>query len=377
MLLFASVVAPLLITRARVEASCFLICDDDDTDVTRDFIDYVANSKAFKGLVYISKVETIAEGQRLIDDGQVSGMLYIPRDFYKEFSEGKNVTVDVYGNTFHTMETVLVIVAVEAALNTVGRSQNALNVIRDYAVSQVGSSGDVDVLYDELLDLGIKVVTNRKAVIGQEGFISPAGELLPAELYLSAMLAWFLSLATLPLSSFSAGDFSASVLQRGLRARGMRSRFLTARLLSGAVFLLLVTLLIFPIGLGASSLDRMFRGNTAAFFAAVMLLALSFSAISLGLSALLKSSDAAVWVGFWLIVLFAMAGGAILPDSMLPDWAKAIGQWSPVRSAMRLLAGTVFKFDAGVYWWDMLKAGLWGVVGALCAGAGFMRRSAA
>ena len=377
MLLFASVVAPLIITRARVESSCVMICDDDNTEVTQDFINYVANSKAFKGLVYISKIDTIAEGQKLIADGQATGLLHIPRGFYQDFSDGKAVTIEVFGSEFHTMEAALVMIAVETALNTVGRSQNALNVIQDYAESKGVDKGDVDALYDELMDLGIKVVSNRKSIIGQEGFVSPAGELLPADLYLSAMLAWFISLATLPLSSFSAGDFSASVLQRGLRARGMSARFLAARLMSGAVFLLLVAFLVFPIGLGASSLDRMFRGNAAAFFLAVALLALSFSAMSLGLSALLRSSDAAVWVGFWLIVLFAMAGGAILPDSMLPAWAKAVGQWSPVRAAMRLLAGTVFKFDAGAYWWDMLKAGLWGAAGAVCAGVGFTRRTAA
>ena len=377
MLLFASVVAPLLITRTRVETSCVVICDDDGTDVTQDFINYVANSKAFKDLVYISKVDSLEEGQRLIDTGEASGMLYIPKDFYKDFSEGKVVTIEVFGTEFHTMESALVMVAVETALNTVGRSQNALNVIRDYLEARDVDQGEVDTFFSALTDLGIKVVSNRKAIIGQEGFVSPAGELLPAELYLSAMLAWFIALAALPLSSFSAGDFSASVLQRGLRAPGMRTRFLAARLLSGAVFLLLVAFLIFPIGLGASSIDRMFKGNAAAFFAAVLLLALTFSAMSLGLSALLKSSDAAVWVGFWLIVLFAMAGGAILPDSMLPGWAKAVGQWSPVRTAMRLLGGTVFRFDAAAYWWDMLKAGLWGVAGAVCAAAGFMRRTVA
>jgi hypothetical protein len=121
----------------------------------------------------------------------------------------------------------------------------------------------------------------------------------------------------------------------------------------------------------------MFSGNTAALFAAMALLAVAFSAMSLGLAAWLRSSDAAVWVGFWLVVLFAMAGGAILPDTMLPLWAKALGQWSPVRAAMRLLAGAIFKFNAGAFWWDMLKAALWGIAGTACAILGFRRRTAA
>jgi hypothetical protein len=377
MLLFASVVAPLLIERVRVQTTSFVVCDEDNTEVTKEFIDYVANSKAFKNLVYIYKVDTLEEGQHLIDTNQVSGMLHVPKNLYKDMSAGKNVTLGLYGNTYHTLECSLVLVAVETALNTVGRAQNALDAVRDYAVSFGAGEDDADKFYNTLLDLGIKVLADRKAMLGEEGFVSPAGEYVPAELYLSAMLAWFIALAALPLSSFSAGDFSEAVLQRGMRTGGLQIRFLTARLFSGAVFLLLVAFLVFPVGLGASSLDRIFSGSTPALFAAMGLMALSFSAMSLGLSVWTKNGDAAVWIGFWLIVLFAMAGGAILPDSMLPGWAKAVGLWSPVRAAMRLLGGAVFKFDAAAFWWDMLKIGLWGVFGTLCAVLGFRRRTAA
>ena len=377
MLLFSSVVAPLLVTRSRVAASAFAICDEDKSDVTTRFIDYVANSKALKNIVYIFTVETLAEGERLIETDQVSGMLRVPPGLYEDIDAGKDVSLDVYGTTYHLLECALAVIAIQTALNTVGRAQNALNAVRDYAVSFGADKADADGFYSNLLDLGVRVLTDRKAMLGDEGFVSPAGEYLPAELYLSAMLTWFLALAALPLCAFSAGDFSASVLQRGMRSGGLRTRFLLARLLSGAVFLLLVTFLIFPVGLGASSLDRIFSGNGLALFAAMALLALSFSAMSMGLAAWMRSSDAAVWVGFWLVVLFAMAGGAILPESMLPGWAKEIGQWSPVRAAMRLLAGTVFNFSGDAFWWDMLKAGVWGAFGTACAVFGFRRRTAA
>lgn len=376
MLLFASVIAPLLITRTRVAASCFVICNDDGTDITKEFINYVANSKAFKGVVYISAIDTVAKGQELIARNEVSGMLYIPKNFYSDLSNGKNVRLEVFGDTFHTLECSLVLVAVESALNTAGRAQNALAAVRDYAVSLGADGNDAQTFYDKLLDLGIRVVTDRKAVLGQDGFISPAGDYLPAELCLSAMLAWFLALATLPLASFSGGDFSMSVLHRGMRTRGMRLKFLAARLISGALFLLLVTLMIFPIGIGASNLDRLFSGNIAALFASMGLMAVSFSALSLGLSAWMPNSDAAVWIGFWLIVIFAMVGGAILPDSMLPAVAKSIGLWSPVRAAMRLFASAIFKFSAQSFQWDMVKMGIWGIFGIIAAGAGFMRRAA-
>jgi hypothetical protein len=48
MLLFSSVIAPLLVTRSRVAASCFAVYNEDGTQVTKEFIDYVASSNPLK-----------------------------------------------------------------------------------------------------------------------------------------------------------------------------------------------------------------------------------------------------------------------------------------------------------------------------------------
>jgi hypothetical protein len=377
MLLFASVVAPLLVTRTRVQGTCFAVCNEDGSRATQQFIDYVANSKSLRGLVYVFNVDTLEKGLALVASGEVSGMIHIPAGFYEEMRAGRDVSVDLYGGRMYHLECSLVVIAVETALNMVGRGQNALDVVRVFAVEQGVGEEAADAFYDDMLDLGIEVVTNRRAMLGEEGFVSLAGDYLPAEYYLAAMLALFLALATLPLSGFSAGDFSMSVLQRGMRTGSMRLRFLTARLLSGAIFLLTVTLLIFPVGLAAASLDRMFDGNSVALFVAMGVMALSFSAMSLGLSAWVPGRDAAVWAGFWLIMIFATTGGAILPEGMLPEWVKNLGLWSPVRAAMRLLAGTVFDFHADQFAVDLMKMGVWGAVGGILAAAGFMRRAAA
>lgn len=166
-----------------------------------------------------------------------------------------------------------------------------------------------------------------------------------------------------------------SVLQRGMKSRSMRVKFLLARLLSGALFLLTVMLMIFPIGIISSSLDRFFHGNIAALFIAMGFMAFCFSALALGISAWMPNPDAAMWLGFWLIVAFSLIGGTIAPESMLPGWAKDLGLWSPVRSAMRLFSTGIFNFEAAAFGIDMLKTGLWGLVGSLLAAIGFMRKA--
>jgi ABC-type multidrug transport system permease subunit len=269
-----------------------------------------------------------------------------------------------------------VLVAVQTALQTAGGAQNGLRAFERDAAALSGDPGGAAALYEAMLSCGIGAITNRQAILGQDGFISPAGGYLPSEFYLSAMLTWFLALAVLPLAGFSSGDFSLSVLQRGMKTGAMRRHFLTARLFSGAVFLLAVMLLIFPVGLVSASLDRLFAGSVPALFGSMLFLSLCFSALALGISAWMPNRDAAMWIGFWLILALGMAGGAIVPESMLPGWVVRLGAWSPLRAAMRLLASGIFRFDAASFGIDMLKTGLWGLLGAVLAVAGFSRKAA-
>jgi hypothetical protein len=368
MLLFTTVVAPLLVTRSRVDASCFAIYNEDGTDVSKEFIDYVASSKSFEGIVYIFGVDSLEEGLELVRTQEASGLLYIPAGFYDAMSKGSDVSLDIYGSDLHILECSLVLTALETALTTAGGAQNALGLLKEDVLALGGSAEGSEELYQSMLSCGINVITNRRAVLGEDGFISPVGGYVPAEFYLSAMLTWFLALATLPLAGFSAGDFSLSVLQRGMKTRAMRAKFLSARLLSGTLFLLTVMLMIFP-------MDRIFNGNLGALFVSMGFLALCFSALALGISAWMPNSDAAMWLGFWLIIAFSLAGGTVAPESMLPGWVKDIGLWSPTRAAMRLLSTGIFSFDAASFRVDMLKTGLWGLLGAAFATVGFMRKA--
>jgi hypothetical protein len=375
MLLFTTVVAPLLVTRSRVAASCFAIYNEDGTQVSKDFIDFVASSESFEGIVYLFNVNSLEEGLGLVKTGEASGLLHIPPGLYDDMLNGKDVSCDIYGADMHILECSLVQTAIETALNTAGGAQNGLYALRDDVLKLGASTEGADGLYESMMDCGINVITNRRAILGEDGFISPVGGYLPAEFYLSAMLTWFLALAILPLAGFSAGDFSMSVLQRGMKTRAMRLKFLSARLISGALFLLAVMLMVFPIGIVSSSLDRLFHGNIAALFLSMGFMALCFSALALGISAWMPNRDAAMWLGFWLVIAFSLLGGTAAPESMLPGWVRNLGLWSPVRSAMRLLSTGIFNFDAAVYRVDMLKTGLWGMIGCVMAAAGFMRKA--
>jgi hypothetical protein len=376
LLLFTTMVAPLLVTQTRVAATAFAVYNEDGTKVTRQFIDFVANAKSFQGIVSVFTVNSLEKGLRLVKNHEASGLLHIPAGFYDAMSGGRDVTMDVYGGDTNVLECSLVLTVLETALQEAGGAQNALGALHADVIRLGGSEESADGLYDAMMTCGMGAITNRQAVLGPGGFVSPTSGYLPAEFCLSAMLTWFLALALLPLAGFSAGDFSMSVLQRGMKTRSMRLRFLAARLLSGAVFLVAVMAIVFPAGAVSSGFTRFFNGNTLALCGAIFFMALCFSAIALAVSAWMPNRDAALWLAFWLIVVLSLFGGTAAPESVLPGWARAAGQWSPIRSAMRLLAGGIFNFDGAAFVTDLLKTGLWGLLGCVLAAVGFTRKAA-
>lgn len=376
MLLFTTMLAPLLLTHKRVAATAFAVYNEDGTKTTKQFVNFVANAKSFEGIVSVFSVNSLVEGKQLVETHEASGLLHIPTGFYDAMATGKDVTLDIYGGSTNILECALVLTVLETVLNTAGGAQNALGALRTQVISLGASQDGADKLYDAMMSCGLSAITNRQAVLNPSGFVSPTSGYLPIEFYLSAMLTWFVALATLPLSGYSAGDFSAAVLHRGLKTESRRRCFLMARFLSGALFLLAVMLLIFPVGAVSAHFSRFFNGNTPALFAAMVLMAMCFSALALGLAAWMPSREAALWLSFWVILVLSGVGGTAAPESMLPGWVRTVGQWSPIRSAVRLFASGIFNFDGGAFQMDMLKLACWTVVSGGLAAAGFKRKAA-
>jgi hypothetical protein len=183
LLLFTTVVAPLLVTRARVEATCFAVFNEDATPVSKQFIDYVANSKSFDGIVYIFCVDSLEQGRELVRTNEASGLLYIPAGFYEAMSGGEDVTLEIYGSELNILECSLVLTAVETALNTAGGAQNALGVLRRDVLELGASEEGADQLYDEMLSCGIHAITNRRPCWGRMVLSLP-----PADIFRSSFI---------------------------------------------------------------------------------------------------------------------------------------------------------------------------------------------
>ena len=227
-------------------------------------------------------------------------------------------------------------------------------------------------LETELND-GIEQYLRRRASLGQGGTVSPMGELFPLEYYLSALFSLFAALAMLPALYLSAYDLSGPVCRRGLLAdKRITIRYYGARWLSGAALILLTLVLLLPTGGLIKGLDIFWGNNNGlmwpALAAALTLISLSFSALSLLLAGLIKQPRLALWCGFLVILLMAALSGALVAEGKLPQLLAEAGRWMPLKSAMSLIANVLFSLDMSRFVQDMLRLLLMLV---LCLGGGF------
>jgi ABC-type multidrug transport system permease subunit len=182
----------------------------------------------------------------------------------------------------------------------------------------------------------------------------------------------------LPLIHLTASDLSGSILKRGLACGRRHRRFFLARVLAGAIFILMVLLMIFPtsglLDLADRFIGRAYGGNLLALVLTILLTSLCLSALAAALAVWTGKVQAAVWIGFYLVLGMAATGGALIPEQSLPAWLAATGACLPLRSALRSLACALFRFDPALYWPDTAKLLLLTGVFLLLGLWGFARR---
>jgi len=70
-----------------------------------------------------------------------------------------------------------------------------------------------------------------------------------------------------------------------------------------------------------------------------------FVGLMMLLSTLGRTEAAASGVGWAVLLLMAMVGGAMIPVFLMPDWLQTVGDFSPVSWSIRALEGAVWRGD--------------------------------
>jgi hypothetical protein len=358
MLLFASVVAPMMFTGKGLHFNLALYEEDNSLEV-RAFIFQLVHSRALEGLVNIREVDSLDAGLQLLERQEVSVVMHIPRDVLEDIRSQKPVEVSIFSTPEHALEQELIRMTLGQSLLLVGQGQNQMEAAKTFIMKQGVPLADADIFLHDMTYEALAQYMLRRQILGETGTLSPLGEYVPVEYYLAAIFALFAAFAMLPLIHFTAADLAGSILRRGLACGHGVLRFYLSRIGSGSLFILLVLLMVFPttwlLNQADAFIGTAYQGSLLALILTIVLSAFCLSALAAALASWIGKAQPALWAGFYLALGMAAAGGALVPDRLLPDWLAAAGRLLPVRACMRGLAGALFTFDAGLFWADMAK----------------------
>ncbi|NCB30565.1 MAG: ABC transporter permease [Clostridia bacterium] len=362
LLVFGSVVAPMLAGSPEMVIP-YAVCNEDGSEAVTLFINLISRSESLRDLSAMYPVADLETGYRLLESGQVLVLVHIPQDFYQRITRGEDAQVELTAYPAHTFEQTMIFLTLDGALSAVGQSQNLMHMVGEAARRAGAGEEESETLVNEGLDYAIRQYMERRTALGKGGALSPTGDYLPLEYYISAIFALFAAMAMMPALRLTAADCGGPLLRRGLLAsRSQVRRYCLGRLLSGALLIFLTLAILLPIcGLFRSMGSVLYwgRDHTAwgwvALLVALPVISLTFSALALAIGGAAGEPRLGLWCGFYAVLLMAALSGALLAEGRLPAILAEIGHWTPLKPAMRIIAGTLFSFDAGRYAQDMLR----------------------
>lgn len=359
LLIFSMVVSPMLFTGRGLHFNLALLNEDQSAEVN-EFINQLIHSQALADLVSVYPVDTVERGIALAEQGKVSVFVHVPPDIFSDIRSGREVRATIYGTSAHSLEMELISMILDSSLSLVGKSQNIMEAARRILLQKEASWEDSQAFLSDATRFAIREYMGRRELLGRSGPLSPLGEYLPVEYYMSAIFSIFAALSMLPLIYFSAADSNGSILRRGLLCGMGAGRFFAVRIASGALFIFLVLAMLFPssalLRLSGEMLGGAYANSFGALLVSMLLTSLVFSALALAIATWIPGEKAALWAGFFLAVCMAVLCGALIPEGALPEMATAIGRWLPLRASMRMLSASLFDYQQEAFVRDAAKS---------------------
>jgi ABC-2 type transport system permease protein len=118
-------------------------------------------------------------------------------------------------------------------------------------------------------------------------------------------------------------------------------QFITAKLIP----FWLLSLLIFSIGLAIGKLvfGIPMRGNLLLVYLAAMVYLVVVLGLGLWISTITRTQQQAMFVAFFVILIFLLMGGLFTPVDSMPDWAQAVAQANPVKHFVFIMRAVLVR----------------------------------
>jgi ABC-2 type transport system permease protein len=293
-----------------------LVVDEDRTTVSAGLVQRLEAGRQFR---VVRAEPTTTDVEHALLDREVTAIIHIPRDF-------------------------------EADLVLHGRApvQLVLNAEEGAAVGIVQSNaGAILDSYAAELERSLPRLARRQSVLGAatldlrtQRWFNPTRNykhyMVPA-----LMVALTTIIGLLLTAQNITREYELGTLEQLNVTPMTKVQFIAAKLIP----FWLLSLVIFSIGLTIGKLvfGIPMRGNLLLVYLALMVYLVVVLGLGLWISTITRTQQQAMFVAFFVILIFLLMGGLFTPVDSMPDWAQAVAQANPVKHFVFIMRAVLVR----------------------------------
>lgn len=368
LLLFATFLIPFLTADTGSKLSCAIYNADTDEGFM-ELVNMIIAPEVSSGAAVVYPVNDIDTGIKLVNEGKVAAFLYIPPNTYTDSMNGKKAVMEFYYSREHAFESLMFLSSAQSTLSVFGQGIRIVYLASDIALEKGIKEEDLITLWEEGSDDLIDVHLHRGKIIGKSGVFSPGNDyhlrFLMAGLF--AVCAYFVSFPIMYLTSLDISDIFG---KRNITKSNLAG-FYFARLFSGTLLIMCAFLIMYPI----ARLIRRFPVRLAlSVFPAMILTALSFSALAILIGAVFKKGHTSLWVGLYFGFVSILGIVFLIENVSLPKIVSFMMEISPLRASLSIFSNALFTLVPERYIMDMIILLASFIVFTICGFAVYLKR---
>jgi ABC-2 type transport system permease protein len=295
-----------------------LVVDEDRTTVSAGLVHRLEGGRQFQ---VVSQVATDQGVEDALLNREVTAVIHIPRRFEQDLVQRRRATVQ------------LILNAEEGAATGIVQS-NANAILSDYARE----------LSLSLPTAPGKLVRAGPLDLRTQRWFNPTRNY--KHYMVPALLVALTTIIGLLLTAQNiTREYELGTLEQLNVTPMTKVQFITAKLIP----FWLISLVIFTIGLiiGKLVFDIPMRGSLLLVYLALMVYLIVVLGLGLWISTITRTQQQAMFVAFFVILIFLLMGGLFTPVDSMPDWARTVAQANPVKHFVFIMRAVLVR-GAGI-----------------------------
>ena len=297
-----------------------LVVDEDRTTVSTGLVQRLEGGRQFRVVAHLASDQGV---EHALLDREATAVIHIPRRFEEDLVQHRHAPVQLILNAEEGAATGIVQSYANAILSDYARELS-------YTLPTApGASSAV-----RLAPLDLRTQRWFNPTRNYKHYMVPA-----------LMVALTTIIGLLLTAQNITREYELGTLEQLNVTPMTKVQFIAAKLIP----FWLISLVIFTIGLTIGKLvfGIPMRGNLLLVYLALMVYLVVVLGLGLWISTITRTQQQAMFVAFFVILIFLLMGGLFTPVDSMPDWAQAVAQANPVKHFVFIMRAVLVR-GAGV-----------------------------